>query len=83
MIYIGVLVVVIQQPQPQPEPPPAAPPPAPAAPAVNPLQPVCPACGWSRVYTNLRSARNGFAAHRGHCAGAPRRVSEFLRPFKR
>lgn len=52
-----------------------------AVPVHNPLQPVCPACGWSRPYDNLRSARNGLAGHKQHCPGAERRVSEFSRPF--
>lgn len=51
------------------------------SPAANPLQPVCPACGWSKIYTNIRSARNGLAGHKQHCPGTERRVSEFARPF--
>lgn len=58
------------------------PPPAPRqeTPTVNPLQPVCPACGWTNVYSNLESARKALAAHRQHCAGKWSSVSPFSVP---
>jgi hypothetical protein len=51
-------------------------------PAASPLQPVCPACGWTKPYSNLRSARNALAAHKQHCPRAERRLSEFARPVR-
>lgn len=58
----------------QPEQPCSTPAPA------NPLQPVCPQCGWTKVYNNIRSARNALAGHKQHCAGAERYKSPFSRP---
>jgi hypothetical protein len=52
------------------------------SPAGNPLQPVCPACKWSKIYTNLESARKGLAAHRQHCKGAWQNVSPFAIPLR-
>lgn len=81
MIYIGVLVVVIVQQPPQPEEPEKEV--APTPPAANPLQPRCPACGWSKLYTNMESARKGLAAHKQHCAGPSSNISPFSLPFRK
>lgn len=51
-------------------------------PAVNPLQPVCPACGWTKLYSNLESARKALAAHKQHCAGPWSSVSPFSMPIR-
>jgi hypothetical protein len=81
-IHIGLLIVVVVQPprsedkeqhaQQQPQQPAAA----------NPLQPVCPACRWSKLYTNMESARKGFAAHKQHCKGKWSNVSPFALPVR-
>lgn len=77
IVLIQVFVILPKAPEPV-----AAEKPGWTPPVASPLQPVCPACGWTKPYGNLRSARNALAAHRQHCPRAERRVSEFMRPVR-
>lgn len=47
----------------------------------SPLQPVCHKCGWTKLYSNLASARKALNAHGQHCRGKEMHRSPFARPF--
>ena len=80
MIYIGAIIIIVQNPHPQNEDISDDAPDEPVTGFENTMTASCKTCGWTKSYPDVVRAKKALGAHTRYCKGRKWNISPFSRP---